>query len=277
MKRYILFFVLSVLIFCRHSVSDSIKNYPARVISLGPYITENLILLGIDNEIIGVTIHEKPEIKKGRALIGTLLDPNIETVINLKPDVVLASKEGNRKQTVEKLLNLGINVIVLNEVRTYEDLKSNFIKLAEIFGKQNEAKEIILQIDTELTKYPKNEFSKERKKIFWQVGTKPLVTVGKDTYFNEISKYAGVINIFSNLKAKYITVNKEEVIKRNPDIIVAMGMGENEYIQDFWKSFKNINAVKNRKIFRVDDYDFCSPTPVTFLNSVKMITNFAKN
>lgn len=277
MKKFVLLLVSVSLIASIFCYSETINNYPEKVISLGPYITENLRLLGIDNEIIGVTIHEKSEIKKGRFLVGTLLDPNIETIVNLNPDIVIASKEGNRKQTIEKILNLGINVVVLDEVRTYQDLKSNFIKLAEIFGKQQTAKKIIMEIEEDLEKISKKRDTEKKKKIFWQLGTKPLVTAGKDSYFNEISEYAGVVNIFGNLKTKYITVNIEEVIKRNPDIIVAMGMGEDAYIKDFWKPFKNLNAVKNRKIFRVDDYDFCSPTPETFLKSIKIISEFAKN
>ncbi|MCM8759580.1 MAG: helical backbone metal receptor [Candidatus Omnitrophica bacterium] len=278
MKRFVLILIsLFSLMLSFTDYSETTNNYPSKVISLGPYVTENLLLLGINDEIIGVTIHEKPEIKKGRFLVGTLLDPNIEAIVNLKPDLVIASKEGNRKQTIEKISNLGINVVVLDEVKTFEDLKLNFIKLAEIFGKQKIAKKIIVDIEKELAKHSKDISWKKRKKIFWQLGTKPLVTAGKDSYFNEISEYAGVENLFGNLKTKYITVNTEEVIKRNPDIIVAMGMGEDFYIRDFWKPFQTVNAVKNKKIFKVDDYDFCSPTPKSFLKSVKTISEFAKN
>jgi iron complex transport system substrate-binding protein len=79
------------------------------------------------------------------------------------------------------------------------------------------------------------------------------------------------------MKTKYITINIEEVVKRNPDVIIAMGMGENEYVINFWDKFKDIEAVKRNKIFRVDDYMFCSPTPASFLQSIKLITNFLNN
>lgn len=265
-----LFFVLLLLIFCFKCFSETFT----RIVSLGPYITENLLLLDIKNELLGVTIHEKPEIKKGKTLIGTLLEPNIEIIARLKPDIVIASKEGNRKETVEKLESLGINVLVLDEVTTYEDLKKNFLLLAKILEKEESAKKIIKEIEDEIKKLKKKN---SEKKIFWQLGTKPLVTAGRNTYFNELSNYAGTKNIFEDIETKYITINTEEVIKRNPDIIVAMGMGEQEYIIDFWKSFKNVKAVKNNKIYRVDDYDFCSPTPLSFLKSVKMLKTFLKN
>ncbi|MCM8814726.1 MAG: helical backbone metal receptor [Candidatus Omnitrophica bacterium] len=251
-------------------------HYFSRVISLGPYITENLLLLGIEKEIIGVTIHEKPEIKKNREIVGTLLDPNIETILRIRPDIVIATKEGNRKQTVEKLVSLGINVKVIDEVISYEDVKNNFLFLAEIFGKQDVAKKIIADVDSKLAKYRRKMFVK-KKKIFWHIGTKPLFTAGSNTYFNEISLYAGGMNIFGDIKTKYIAVSVEEVIKRNPDVIITMGMGEDTYAKDFWNSFRNVQAVKKNKIFRVDDYDFCSPTPLSFLKSVKTIAGFLEN
>ncbi|MCM8764596.1 MAG: helical backbone metal receptor [Candidatus Omnitrophica bacterium] len=251
------------------------RNF-SRIVSLGPYITENLLLLGIKDEIIGVTIHEKTEIKKGKEIIGTLLDPNLETIIKLQPDIVIASKEGNRRQTVEKLLGLGIKVKVLDEVANYENLKNNFLTLAEIFGKQDVAKKIIDDVDSELAKYRQKRFVR-KKKIFWQIGTRPLFTAGSNTYFNEISFYAGGANIFDNIKTKYITVSTEEVIKRNPDVIIVIGMGEDQYAMKFWNSFQNVKAVKKNQIFRVDDYDFCSPTPLSFLRSIKTISEFLKN
>ncbi|HOK79222.1 MAG TPA: helical backbone metal receptor [bacterium] len=268
--------VLMLILFSSQQLSGANEKYPARVVSLGPYVTENLILLGVNKEIVGVTIHEKEEIKKDREIIGTLLDPNLETILKLKPDIVIASKEGNRKQSVEKIQKLGIRVEVLDEVITYNDLKKNFFTLARIFGKENIARDIVSDIEKQLKQY-NSQKQKSKKKIFWQLGTKPLVTAGRDTYYNELSIYAGAKNIFEDMKTKYITINIEEVVKRNPDIIIAMGMGENEYVINFWDKFKDIEAVKRNKIFRVDDYMFCSPTPASFLQSIKLITNFLNN
>lgn len=276
MKRNLIILLCGLFFFYSTVVpSEKIEKNPVRIISLGPYVTENLLLLGIEKEIIGVTVHEKPEIKKDREIIGTLLEPNIEAIVKLRPDIVIASKEGNRKQTVEKLKSLGIPVEVLDEVVTYSDLKKNFLKLAEITGKTVVAKKIISNVDEQLLKYIKKKHT--NKKIFWQLGTKPLVTAGGKTYFSEISIYAGAKNIFNDMKTKYITISTEEVINRNPDVIIAMGMGEESYVLDFWKPFKNIEAVKKNKIFRVDDYMFCSPTPLSFLQSIELITKLIEN
>ncbi len=276
MKKNFLIFLLLTFAFDCNLFSDHNGNKFCRIVSLGPYITENLLLLGVNDEIVGVTIHEKIENKKGREIIGTLLEPNIEAIMKLKPDLVIASKEGNRKETVEKLQKLGVNVLVLEEVKTYRDLKDNLLTLAKITGKHKTAKELILEVDSKLEKQKRSSTS-AKKKIFWQLGTKPLVTAGGKTYFNDVSIYAGAINIFGSTRAKYISVNIEDVIKRNPDIIIAMGMGEESYLVDFWKPFKNIKAVRDNKIFRVDDYEFCSPTPLSFLKSVETVSRFLEN
>ncbi|HOC03161.1 MAG TPA: ABC transporter substrate-binding protein, partial [bacterium] len=172
--------------------------------------------------------------------------------------------------------NLGITVETLEEVITYNDLKKNFLTLAKIFGKTDEANQIISNIDKKLADIKKSR-PKNRKKVFWQLGTKPLVTVGENTYFNQLTMIAGGTNIFADIKTKYITISAEEVIKRNPDVIIGMGMEENTQIFEFWKQFKNIEAVKKNKIFKVDDYMFCSPTPESFLKSVQMLMEMLKN
>lgn len=276
MRKIFTLFIIYFSIVCLLHARDIQKQYPERVVSLGPYITENLLLLGVDKKIVGITIHDRLEIKKNRVIVGTLLDPNIEAIIRLKPDIVIASKEGNRKQTVEKIKNLGITVETLEEVITYNDLKKNFLTLAKIFGKTDEANQIISNIDKKLADIKKSR-PKNRKKVFWQLGTKPLVTVGENTYFNQLTMIAGGTNIFADIKTKYITISAEEVIKRNPDVIIGMGMEENTQIFEFWKQFKNIEAVKKNKIFKVDDYMFCSPTPESFLKSVQMLMEMLKN
>jgi len=276
MRKIFTLFIIYFSVVCLLHARDIQKQYPERVVSLGPYITENLLLLGVDKKIVGITIHDRLEIKKNRVIVGTLLDPNIEAIIRLKPDIVIASKEGNRKQTVEKIKNLGITVETLEEVITYNDLKKNFLTLAKIFGKTDEANQIISNIDKKLADIKKSR-PKNRKKVFWQLGTKPLVTVGGNTYFNQLTMIAGGTNIFADIKTKYITISAEEVIKRNPDVIIGMGMEENTQIFEFWKQFKNIEAVKKNKIFKVDDYMFCSPTPESFLKSVQMLMEMLKN
>lgn len=242
------------------------KNF-VRIVSLGPYITENLYLLGIKDEIVGVTIHETPEIKKGKTIIGTLLEPNIEAIAALKPDIVLASKEGNRKISVEKIKKLGIRVETLDEVKSFSDLNRNFIRLGKLFGMEKEAKDIVANIKTRL----ENVSLKGKgayPKVFWQLGIKPIITVGRDTLYSELISVSGGINLFGDIKRKYISVSAEEVVKRNPDIIIVVGMGEKEEAVKYWQQFPVVKAVSNNRVFYMEDTQFCSPTPQTYLENV---------
>ena len=81
-------------------------NRPRRIISLIPSVTRSLYLLGLQDEIAAVTIFCPPE-AKDKEKIGTILEPDIEKIVSLKPDIVIASKEGNRQVTVEKLRSIG--------------------------------------------------------------------------------------------------------------------------------------------------------------------------
>ena len=242
------------------------QNYK-RVVSLGPYITENLHLLGIDKEIIGVTIHEREERKKGKEIIGTLLQPNTEKILSLKPDLVIASKEGNTRQSVEKLKSVGLKVVVTGEIFNFNGICDNFLYLARIFNKEKTGKEIVKREKERLERL-KKFFSKYRtKKVFFCLGIKPLFTAGGKSYIDEMIRFAGGKNIFGDIKRKYIPVSFEEVIKRDPDVIIQVKMGS-----DFlWNKFENLKAVKNNRVFKVEPTLFCSPTPKSFVDAVEKI------
>ena len=111
------------------------------------------------------------------------------------------------------------------------------------------------------------------KKIFFQIGAKPLYSVVKNTYMDDYIKFLNCNNIFSDLNSG--TVTRESVIQRNPDIIfiVTMGIVGNEEI-NLWSNYKRINAVKNNKIFVLNSDIACSPTPMFFVDTFKdMVKN----
>ena len=259
MRKFLLIFFLTSLLYG--------QNY-RRIISLGPYVTENLYLLGMDKEIIGVTIHEKEERKRGKEIIGTLLEPNIEKILSLNPDLVIASKEGNRPQVVEKLKFVGLKVIVMDEIFNFNDICKNFLYLAKILGKEKVAKGVVKNEIKRLKKLQK-EFTRDNiKKVFFCLGIKPLFTAGKKTYIDDMIRFAGGKNIFDDINRKYIAVSFEEVIKRKPDVIIQVKMGEFDFL---WNKFKNIKAVKNNKVFEVEPILFCSPTPKSFVDGVEKL------
>jgi len=260
MRKIILFFIsLSISVICEN----------LKIISLCPYITNNLILLGEEKNIVGLTLQDEEKYKKGKEIVGSMLELNVEKIISLKPDIVIASEEGNREENVRKLEKLGIKTFILPQLYSIEDIFKNFIKIAELINKKQKGEEIVKR---EKEKLKNLKFKEKKEKVFFVLGWKPLITTGNKTFINDIIEISGGKNLFSEIDKKWIQVNIEEVIKRNPDAIIYIEMGEN--FDQYLKILKDINAVKKNKIMKIEPYKIASPTPETIVDVCIKINKF---
>lgn len=234
-----------------------------RIVSLGPAITEDLYLLGAGDKIIAVTtycIRPKEAISKQK--VGTVTEIDIEKIVSLRPDMVIATPLTNMKQ-VEKLKQLGVPIISLPPAEKFSDICSQFLELGRLTGKRDEVEEIIKN-SNEKIKQIKDKVKNLRKiKVFVQIGANPLFTISKNSFINDYIELAGGENIASDSGAGFYS--REVVLEKNPDAILIVGMGVSaEAEEKMWKRYKNLKAVQNNRIFIMDSYKICSPTPVSF-------------
>ena len=266
-------------------------DFPNRIISLGPTLTEQLYLLNVGDKVIGNTIYCKiPEDAKNKEKVGTVIEQDLEKILTLKPDLVIASSLTNPK-TVKKLNNLGIKVVRFRYAKSFNEICDQFLELGKVIGKGKEAKKIIKDVKYKVGLLKKKTIVRNsaklvpaglpsnvsigglkqgaRQKVFVQIGAKPLFTAIKDSFINDFIEFAGGINIANTKTGLY---SREEVVAQNPDVIIITTMGivgDNE--KKIWKKYKTINAVKNNRIYIVDSYKLCSPTPVSFAETLKEI------
>ena len=259
-STFFLFFILSNLY--------SNGNNPKKIISLSPAITESIYLLGAGDRLIANTIYcTRPEDAKTKEKVGTLLELNIEKIVSLNPDLILASSL-TRPKELEKLRKLGFNVVQFLYAKSFDEICNQFIYLGELIGKKEKAQDIIKDTKSQVQKIKAVTASLPGKKIFVQVGVKPLFTVSKDTFINDFIEFSGGINIASDSKAGIYS--REKVIASNPDIIIIVLMGiEGDKEKGIWQNYNSINAVKNNDIYLIDSYEVCSPTPIIFSNTLK--------
>ncbi|MDR3275494.1 MAG: helical backbone metal receptor [Endomicrobium sp.] len=247
------------------------KEYK-RIISLAPSVTESLYELGLEQFVKGITIYcSKGMIKKDT--IGTLLEPDIEKITLLKPDIVISTKEGNNKETIEKLKRLGFEVYVMETAKNFNEICVNYSNLAEKLNKKREAKKIINNTRYSLEKiYSKlNRFN--NLKVFWEVGARPLYTAGRQSFINDYNYYTNTVNIYKNVDKRYIFIDIENVIENDPDIILIVNVGDAKILEKRkWYKYQMIKAVKNNKIFIINSEDIFIPTPLTFVKNVTMLT-----
>jgi ABC-type Fe3+-hydroxamate transport system substrate-binding protein len=242
-------------------------NPPQRIVSLVPNITEELYLLGVQDRIVGVTIYcQRPPEAQSKERVGAVVEVNVEKIVSLRPDLVFASPLTDRRQ-IEKLRDVGVRIEVFQPSQDFEGLCAEFLELAHFVGREKEAQEIIKRSERELAHIKEMIKGLPTPRVFVQIGEKPLVAAGGDSFIDDFVSFAGGVNIAHEVKTS--VYSREEVVRRNPDIILIAKMGiAGEREKKTWMKYTTIKAVQTDTIYTVDPYRFCSPTPLSFVEQV---------
>lgn len=240
--------------------------YPSsfeRIISLGPSITEELYILGVGDNIVGVTTYcVRPKEARLKEKIGTVMEIDIEKIISLRPDLVIATPLTD-KRDLEKLKDMGINIISFPLAKNFSDLCSQFLELGKVVGKEGTARKVLLKVSARVFKIKERIKKIQKPSVFVQVGSRPLFTMTKDSFINDYIELAGGINIAEGDRSGLYS--RERVLEKDPDVILIVTMGiTGDRERKIWEGFKNLKAVRNNSIYIIDSYKMCSPTPVSF-------------
>jgi len=253
-----------------------IPSHPQRIVSLAPNITETLFALGLDEEIVGVTVFsDYPEAATSKPKVGSFVNISLEKVVSLNPDLVISTANGNKKETVEQLERMGLPVYVINP-GSFEEILTVVLNIGRITGRENEAKTLVDNLQKRIRSVV--SLTKDLKKpgVFFQIGINPIVSVGRDTLHNKLIELAGGLNVTGDVMIKYPRCSIEDVIVKKPDIIIVSSMKRGEYfprVRDGWKKWKNIPAVENDRIYIIESdlIDHSSPRIVDGLEKLARI------
>ena len=237
---------------------------PERILSLAPNITEILFSLGLDEEIVGVSIHcNFPEKAKSKPRVGSYIGLDFEKITSLKPDLIIATGAGNTRDMVDRLGKLGFPSYVIYP-KNFDDILRSILHIGEVVNREKEAREINEEMRkrsqwvVELTK------GLPRPKVFIQIGDTPIVTVGRGSFADDLIRLAGGENIAGKEKEVYPRFGMEEILKRSPEVIVISSMnpkGDYQKILREWNRWKTIPAVKNGRIHLIDSDLLDRPSP----------------
>jgi iron complex transport system substrate-binding protein len=248
-------------------------TYPQRIVSLGPIITEMIYLLQADKQLIANTNYcIVPDDAKNKEKIGSMIEMNVEKIVSMHPDLVLASPLSKEKQ-LSMLENLGVRVRRITNPRTFSEICQLTMNMGEILGKVENARIVIDTAKKNVDAILSVTRNLPKKRVFMQIGIKPLHTASRDTFLNEYIEYAGGINIASQEKTG--VYSREKVLKENPDVIFITTMGSaetaGEQEKETWMQYPSLKAAKNKEIYVLDSYLVCSPTVDKFARTVKKI------
>jgi iron complex transport system substrate-binding protein len=239
--------------------------YPAkRMTSLAPSITEILFALGLDEEIAAVTnFCDYPEAVLNKPRIGGFINPSIEKIVSLKPDLILATRDGNRWDTIHRLTQLGFSVFVVNP-KDFDGVMRTIENIGEIVGRQDEGRRILRNMLLKKKEMMTLTHSLLKPKVFFQVGDAPMVTVGKGTLADDLIRLAGGKSISENELTSYPLYSIEAVLLKAPEIIIMSSMdSKKDYLNVVkkWENWTSIPAVKKNAIYVVDSNLVDRPTP----------------
>lgn len=195
-----------------------------RIVSLAPNITEILFYLGIGDRVVGVTdFCDYPEEARKKEKIGGFINPNIEKIISLKPDLVIATKDGNNPISVERLKKFKIPVFVIYPV-DLEGVMKTILNISEFLDVREKGVQLVDEMKRKVEEIKKRVPNKKKKRVLLLYETSPLIASGPGTLADSLIKIAGGENVLSDSPVRYPKINIEEVIVRKPDVIIITEM-----------------------------------------------------
>ncbi len=258
--------IFLVVFLWQNSFSKDLK-----IISLAPSVTKQIYLLEAQDQLVGVTGYCKVAKPDHKEIVAASMSVNTEKIVSLQPDVIVTTNLTKSKE-LNLLEKLGFKLVVLPSPSGFDEICDQFIEIGKVIGKEMLAKNIVEEQKIALSNLQTRIPSGKILDIFIEIGAKPLWTATGNTFMHDYIVQLGGKNIAEGMKSG--SIGRESVLLKNPDviIIVTMGMVAKEE-KETWQKYKQLNAVKNNKIFIVDADKCCSPTPVSFREVVEELVN----
>ncbi|MDR1888704.1 MAG: cobalamin-binding protein [Zoogloeaceae bacterium] len=244
-----------------------------RIISLAPHLTEILYAAGAGERLVGVvSFSDYPEAARALPRVGSYPRLNLEAIVKLQPDLLVAWKNGNDPTQLAKLRALGMRVFVTEPVKL-----GDVARLLEGFGKLAGSEAVAARAAADFRDRRAALEARYRHRppvrVFYQIWQAPLMTVGKPQIISQVIRLCGGVNVYDNLDSLAPTVSLESVLAADPEVIVATGMADArpEWLDD-WKRWPRLLAVRHDNLFHINPDLIQRHTP-RLLNGAEVLCN----
>lgn len=239
---------------------------PVRIVTLAPSLGElTADLLGQEmSRIVGVSEYTDypPQLKKISS-IGPYNRFNLEKVFSLKPDLVLATVDGNSRDQITHLRELGIPIVAVS-TENFEQIEESIRLVGQSIGNSKYGEQMALQLKSGLKRFEERAKNRTSVSVMVQIGDQPLIVAGGKTFLDSGLSLIGAKNIYSKSNPKYPRPSIEDVLRLDPDVIVVAAMGENlSFYQQMvkkWNQFPSLKAVKTHRIYLLKSDALLRPT-----------------
>ena len=251
--------------------TKGLETIPERIVSTAPSITEIVFALGEQDRLVGVTSFcvYPPEAQE-KTIVGDFASPNMEVVLNLRPDLVVVLAD--RRDLAEKLHRLGMDVIAVRQ-DTLEDVLESIQLLGRRLGAEQRAEALVERLRSGLQdlQLRRESQSEQAPSVLLVVSRLPgslseIYTVGRRSYLHQLLEVAGGRNVFGDLPVSYVKVSLEEILRRDPEIILDLSHEHDDAPDSAastgpWQRITQLRAVRQGRVRFVDDTRFVVPGP----------------
>lgn len=236
---------------------------PQRIVSLAPNITEIIFAVGGGNNIVGVTTFcNYPDAALLIAKVGGLSQPNIERITELHPDLIVLTVSGNTRSDFEMLERLGFQIFV-SDPRSFGGVVKSIRDIGFLLGMNSNAELLIETMERQRDSLIAGIEFRKRIRTLFLLSIQPIISVTSETFIGELLETAGAENIVGNITPSYPLLNKEEIIRLDPEIIITTSDAAKtqEEVIAALSGLDYITAIKERRISFINADIISRPGP----------------
>lgn len=231
-------------------VTVALERPAQRIVTLAPHLAEIAFAAGAGAKLVGVSSFSRHPVGAERIpVVASFGHVDIERVITLEPDVVLAWRSGNSPFQVAHLERLGLRVFV-TEVRTTDDIARLIRQVGTLSGSAALAQERARTFEVEVRGLRQDHAHARSVALFLEIWHRPMLTVNGDHLISDAIGICGGRNVFAEARILTPHVSKEQLLGARPEAIVTGGYGSEALAA--WRGLESVPAVRNRKVYVID-------------------------
>lgn len=243
----------------------AVPDHVHRAISLAPSLTNMVYALGAQDSLVGITTYTEypPEAARKKPSVGNLINPSLERIVALKPDLVLALPDFNGAESIAGLERLGIPVFLFNTAdipNIYRSVES----VGRLLDHEREATALVASLRAREAKVRAQAQGKARPSVVLVLSIDPLITAGRNAFITQMITAAGARSVTDDINQDWLQMNVETILARKPDYILLMKQGPVS-LQDLRHSagWSSMEAVQRGRLIVLDNR-IQVPAPVAF-------------
>ena len=227
---------------------------PARIVSLVPSVTEILFALGAEDRLVGVTdFCDYPPAARRKPSVGGMVNPNLEVVVSLRPDLVVATTEGNREETFAQLRRLGIPTYLV-AAHHVGDVTALVTRLGALAGREAAAATLGAGLERRIDAVRRAVGPLRRPRVLYVLWPEPLIVPGREALVTELIGLAGGESITAADADSYPRYSVEAAVAKAPEVILLANHGAQTgpIDRERWQRLTELPAVRAGRLHQVD-------------------------